>query len=100
MQWKGNFLRNGACAPCNALTDRRTKCTKTGVCKACEDGWALESGECVPCTDPLCLACSSQTGAHVANPTWTSLPSIPPPSLDSEGHCCQVSGCVCVPVGW
>lgn len=86
-----SFLHNGACAPCNALTDRCARCTKTGACKACEDGWALQAGKCVPCTDPLCSACSSPGRCTLCKTVLDeSVRNSPTLYIDSKGRCQQV----------
>ncbi|KAH0576016.1 Cysteine-rich membrane protein 2 [Spironucleus salmonicida] len=54
------------CASCNQAGTQCKKClphmkfNKTGECDGCEDGFALEISQCIPCTDENCNVCPSK----------------------------------------
>ena len=87
-----SFLRNGACAPCDALTDGCSSCTRKGKCRKCRDGYTLRGKRCVPCTafGRLCAACSKWGRCLRCQPTVDDSPNSPTVYL-SKGICKQVN---------
>ncbi|KAH0576038.1 Cysteine-rich membrane protein 2 [Spironucleus salmonicida] len=54
------------CVSCNTAGNQCKKClphmkfSKNGICGGCEDGFALEIKQCIPCTDENCKICPSK----------------------------------------
>ena len=79
---------------CDGLVEHCNECTAKGKCTACEDGFHLRGGKCVPCDriDPLCEYWESTPVCSKRCATCTSWgPNNTATYLDGNGRCRQVT---------